>query len=200
MDRPDPRAGEHRDRQLQDHGHVEGDAIALSNAERLQDVAELPHFPEQLPISQETLIARLSFPDESCLVLPRPQNVPVDTVDRRVDLSAQEPFRLRRLPLEDAFPWFVPGQLSREAGPELLEIPVGLPVNGRIPDVRLLPERFPRRELTLLQEEGFDRFVRLTRHVFPPSAAFRILADLSARGADLRRAVVEEVASLPDSA
>jgi hypothetical protein len=44
MDRADARAGEHRVRRFRDHRHVDGDAIALFDAARLQDVGEAADF------------------------------------------------------------------------------------------------------------------------------------------------------------
>ena len=50
MNRADARAGEHRVGGLRDHRHVDGDAVALLDAVRLQHVGEAADFVVQLAI------------------------------------------------------------------------------------------------------------------------------------------------------
>jgi len=52
----------------------------------------------------------------------RATHVPVDAVSGDVELSTDEPFRVRRIPIEDFIPRFHPLQLSRLLGPELLRV------------------------------------------------------------------------------
>ena len=48
VNRADPRAGQHRDRQLGHHRHVDRNAIARLNAKLLQHIGELANFAMQL--------------------------------------------------------------------------------------------------------------------------------------------------------
>src|SRR5262249_26622223 len=90
--------------------------------------------------------------------------VPVDAIDRDVQLAADEPLRLRRLPVEDLLPRPVPVELLREALPEADVVPLGLAVDRGIRDVRALRELPRRRELALLLQEGLEDPVISVRH------------------------------------
>ena len=81
--RADPGTGQHGDRQLGDHRHVDRDAVAGLDAELLQHVGELADFAMQLLIGQHAGVARLAFPDDRRLVLPPRREVPVEAVVRR---------------------------------------------------------------------------------------------------------------------
>ncbi len=70
--RADAGAREHRDRQLGHERHVDRDAIALLDAERLQHVRERAHLAIQIEIRQRAPIARLTLPDNRRLVAARP--------------------------------------------------------------------------------------------------------------------------------
>ena len=67
----DPRAGQHRDRQLRNHAHVDRDAIAFLDAERLQHIGEPADFVMQLLIGQRANFAGLAFPDDRGFVFSR---------------------------------------------------------------------------------------------------------------------------------
>ena len=71
VDGADARAGEQGNGQLGRHAHVDGDAVALLDAERLEDVGELLHFDVQLGVGEAADFARLAFPDEGGLVCAR---------------------------------------------------------------------------------------------------------------------------------
>ena len=63
VDRADPRTGQHRDRQLRHHRHVDRHAVARLDAEVLEHVRELAHFAVQLGIRERARVARLAFPE-----------------------------------------------------------------------------------------------------------------------------------------
>src|SRR5439155_27235831 len=50
--RSNARAGEHGDRWLRRHAHVDGDPVALPHAKRLQDIGELLHLTMKLLVSE----------------------------------------------------------------------------------------------------------------------------------------------------
>lgn len=59
MNGADPGAGEHGDRQLEDHGHVDGHAVALLHALRLEDVGEPAYLLQQLAIRHPRVVVRV---------------------------------------------------------------------------------------------------------------------------------------------
>ena len=69
--RADPRARQHRDRELGNERQVDRDAIAALDAERLQHVRELTDLTIEIEVRQRAAIARLAFPDERRLVAAR---------------------------------------------------------------------------------------------------------------------------------
>ena len=117
VDGADPGAGEHRDRQLGGHRHVDRDAVALRDAERLEHVGELVHLPVEVPVGVGLPVAGLAYPDERGLVAARPLDVPVDAVVRGVELPADEPLRVGRVPLEHLVPLHEPVELFCPAWP-----------------------------------------------------------------------------------
>ncbi len=80
VDRPDPGAGEHRDRCLGNHREVDADAVSLPDAELLQDVPELADLVVKLLVGVDPGIARLTFPDDGGLVAARAVEVAVEAV------------------------------------------------------------------------------------------------------------------------
>ena len=129
MDRADARAREHRDRQLGNQRQVDRDAVAALDAERLQHVRELTDLAVEIAVGQRAAVAWLAFPDDRRLVAARSANVPIDAVDAGVERAADEPLRVRRLPLEHARPRREPLELLGEAGPEGLRIALGAGVD-----------------------------------------------------------------------
>ena len=80
MDRADARAGEHRVGRLGDHRHVDGDAVALLDAVRLQHIGEAADILVQLAIGDVLALARVvALPQDRGLVGARRQ-MPVDAV------------------------------------------------------------------------------------------------------------------------
>ena len=64
----DAGAGQHGDGQLRRHAHVNGDAVAFLDAERLEDVGELLNFAMELLIGKGADFAGLTFPDDGGFV------------------------------------------------------------------------------------------------------------------------------------
>ena len=68
MDGADPSAGQHRDRELRDHGKVDGHAVAMSDTQALEDVGELLHLDVKLTEGQRLGVTWLAFPNDGPLV------------------------------------------------------------------------------------------------------------------------------------
>ena len=68
VDGADARAGEQGDGQLGRHAHVDGDAVALADAEGLEGVGEALHLGVQLGVGEAADLARLALPDDGGLV------------------------------------------------------------------------------------------------------------------------------------
>ena len=89
--RADPRAGEHRVGGLGDHRQVDHDAVALADAERLQDVGELRDLRVQLAVADVRAGRRVvALPDDRGL-LAAGREMAVDAVGRDVELAVLEP-------------------------------------------------------------------------------------------------------------
>ena len=98
--RPDPGAGEHRDRQLRDHRHVDGDAVARLDAELLEGVGRLADLALEVAERQRSGVAWLADPVVGRLVAEAPLDVSIDAVVADVELAAGEPLRERQIPFE----------------------------------------------------------------------------------------------------
>src|ERR1039458_6574390 len=120
MNRADARACEHRDRGLGDQREVDPHAIALADAERLEDVRELLHFAVQIPVRERAPVARLALPYDGGLVSRGAASVTVDAVRRDVELAADEPLGVRRFPVEHLLPGRDPLDSARHPGPARL--------------------------------------------------------------------------------
>ena len=127
VDDPEPRAGEHGDRQLRHHRHVQRDAVAgLQPAEVAQQSGELVDPDVQFLVGDvlDRLVLRFRHEMDRGLV-PVLRQMPIDAVVRGIDFSADEPAPERRLAaIEDLVPLLVPveefGELLVAAG-KLLE-------------------------------------------------------------------------------
>jgi hypothetical protein len=156
VDRADARAREHGDHGLGDHRQIDRHAVALLHAERAQDVAELVDGDVEVPVGQRAAVAGLALEHERGLVAPRRADVPVEAVDRRVDLAADEPLRVRWLPVEHALPGDDPLERGGLLGPVALEIGVGASVDVWIVRLRCRTEGRRGLELPVLVEQGFE--------------------------------------------
>src|SRR5919109_3858856 len=65
----DAGASQHGDRQLRDHGHIDGDAIARAHTDLFEHIGELTHFAVQRLVGEDALIARLTLPDYGGFIL-----------------------------------------------------------------------------------------------------------------------------------
>jgi hypothetical protein len=115
--RADAGAGEHGDGEFGDHAHVDGDDVALLDAEFLQGVGELgdialevvvgeaadvpPIAPAARPSPTAAGADRLAFPDDGDLVAVALLDLAIDAVVADVGCGADEPFGIRDLPVED---------------------------------------------------------------------------------------------------
>ena len=108
------------------------------------------------------LVRGLALPVERDLVAAPGLDVPVDAVVGDVELAAEEPLRVRRLPLVELRERLEPGDaLARLALPERLEV---LVVDRRL-RVRLRRELRGRRVAALLEEQVLDRLAGRFAHV-----------------------------------
>ena len=100
MNRADPRTRQHGVGGFRDHGQVDRDRIALPHAVMFQDVGEAADQAMQFLIGDEALLAGLPFPQNRDLVLARRSQVAIEAVIADVGLTADEPFRVRRIPFK----------------------------------------------------------------------------------------------------
>ena len=154
--RPDAGAGEHGDRRLGHHGHVDGHAVPALDAPALEGAREAVDLAVEIPVREGARVARLSFPDEGGLGPPGGIDVAVEAVVGDVELAADEPLGVRRLPLEGLPPRLEPVELPGETLPEPDGVLRGLSVDGGAVDVGALGELLGRRILPLFLEEGLD--------------------------------------------
>ena len=157
VNRADTRAREHRDGDFGDHREIDRDAVTAPHAQALQHVRELVDVGVQLPVGDAPDLAwRLSLPDQRHAAAPAGADMPVEAIHRCVELAAQEPFRVRWLPLQHAIPRPAPFQLLRPVRPITFRVLPGAVVRHGVPHVGLGFEGFGRREAPLLVEERFD--------------------------------------------
>ena len=130
--RADAGAGQQGHRQLGDHRHVDGDPVALLDAEALEHVGEALHLGEQVGVGDGAGVARLALPVERDPVAPAGVDVAVEAVLGDVERAADEPLGEGQVPLEDRVPVLIPvEQVGGLPGPEPLEVLVGLVVEER---------------------------------------------------------------------
>ena len=122
VDRADPRAGQQCNRQFRRHAHVDGDPVALPDAQRLERICESLHFDVQLGVGHATNLARLPLPDDCGLAGAGSQSMPVDAVVAQVELAADKPFCRWQVPFEHLVPRLEPMQIFRDSSPEGLGI------------------------------------------------------------------------------
>src|SRR5207249_4387541 len=97
-------------------------------------------FDVEIPVGQRPPVTWLALPDERRLVPPRGLDVAIDAVHRDVDLAADEPLRVRRLPLENLAPLLEPVELFCLRGPEGFRVAGCLCVQLRIGNESVLLE------------------------------------------------------------
>ena len=153
--RAQPRAGQHRHRQLRHHAHVDRDRRPLLHPELLQPVGEADHLLLQVTEREDSpVILRLPLPVVGDLATLTGLHVPVHAVVADVELPTEVPAGVGQLPLVDRRRRFEPGHPPRAfLAPELFEVlfvDVGL-------RVCLLRELGRRPIAPLLQEQRLDR-------------------------------------------
>ena len=160
----DARARQHRNRKLDDHRHVDGDAIAFFHAQLAQPVREAADLIEQLSVGDGPAVAGLALVIERDLGGFAGPHVPVERIDRCVEFAVAEPARERLVPLEDLLrrrhplelvgPRFPPGQI----------VALGLLVDAGL-GVGPSSELRRRGEPPGLRHEGFDGVVSRALHI-----------------------------------
>jgi hypothetical protein len=124
--RADPRAREHRDRQLRDHAHVDPDRSTFLHAEFSERVREAHDLALKVgEADRPPLALRFAFPVVgNAIAVPR-VNVTVDGVEAHVELPADVPLRVRRVPFVEGRERLEPGDTrSPLRFPELLPVPL----------------------------------------------------------------------------
>ena len=112
-------ACEHGDRHFGDHRHVDGHAVALGDAERLQCIGGLLHLAQQVVVGDGAAVAWLADPVEGDLLATTSGDMAIDTVLRNVELAVVEPLRKGELPLQCFGEGLPPGQqFTCLVGPE----------------------------------------------------------------------------------
>ena len=154
--RADPGAGQHRDGQLRDHRHVDGDPVAGPDAELDQRVGGLLDLALEVGVGDRPGVAGLADPVVGDLVAEPALDVPVDAVVGDVELAADEPLGERQVPLERRLERLDPVEpLAGEIRPEGLGIGLGAGVQvGR--RVGLGGEGRVRRKGPVLGQEILD--------------------------------------------
>jgi hypothetical protein len=89
----------------------------------------------QVEIGQRPPIPRFAFPDNGGFVAACAADVPIDAVDARVQRAADEPFRMRRLPVQHLRPGREPIELGGEFGPEAFGVAIGARVHRLVAHV-----------------------------------------------------------------
>ena len=152
MRRAEPRAREHRDGQLGDHPQVDRDRRPLAHTELLERVREAHDAALEVGVGDRLRVAGLALPVVGDALAEPGLDVPVDAVEAGVQLPADVPLRVRRLPLAERLPGLEPGQPAGLGAPELLEVAL---VDVRL-HVRLGGELRGRRVAALLGEKRVD--------------------------------------------
>ena len=160
VNRADARAGQHRNRGLGHHRHVDDDAMSLLHAVALQHICKAAHLAMELLVSEHALLARLALPHDCRLRAARPVEVTVQAVLRDIELPADEPLCVRHLPIEHLLPRLLPGEFLRFAREKFLGV-----LDALIPhllvlrhglDARLARKGLGRFEDAVLDESGLD--------------------------------------------
>ncbi len=170
--RTEARAGEHRNRHLGDHRHVDRHAIALANAERLQRVRRLLYLAVQIVVGECAPITRLTDPVNRDLLTKPRGNVSVHAVLSNVQRAVGEPLGERQVPLQRLGEGGAPGEsLTRLLRPEGNGVGGGFGVDSSA-DVRVGGRGGIGREGEACRLEGFNRVllrvVLIVSHA-PPS-------------------------------
>src|SRR5207247_268473 len=121
-DHADADGAEHEDDGFRRRRHVDGDAVALSEAHRPQRAADALGLAMKLGVGQRPALAALVLGDERDVLAVSRRDMVVDAVVREVRDAARVPTKGRRLPVQDAIPLPKPRDLLRRAAPEALRV------------------------------------------------------------------------------
>jgi hypothetical protein len=114
---------EHRVRELGDHGEVNTNPVTLADAKRPQCVGDTTDRGLELGEGDALVFAGLVCDEDNCRFVGVFGDVPVDTVDRRVDAASREPHELAwRVLLERGVRFVVPVELVGLLAPELFVV------------------------------------------------------------------------------
>ena len=131
---------------LRDHRHVDGDPVALLDAQLQQGVGGLGDLVLELGVGDGAGVARLALEVDGDPVAVAGLDVPVDAVVRDVELAVREPLGERRVrPVQRLGRLLGPGQPPGLLGPEAEPVSLGLLVRLRR-DVGVRGELGRRRE------------------------------------------------------
>ena len=117
------RTGEHGDRNLGDHRHVDCHSIALLHAKHLQGIRRLLHLAVEIVVSDRASVAWLAHPVERDALAAASGNMAVDAVLGNVQRAVGKPGGKWELPFEGLGERGSPGeQGARLVGPESLGV------------------------------------------------------------------------------
>src|SRR4030095_10495796 len=122
MHRADPRTGQHGNRGLRNVREINDDAVPLFDVVALKHVGETANFAMQLLVRECAFVTRFALPDNSRLISAWAGQMPIQTIFRDVQFSANEPFGERCFPFEYLFPSGTPKKLIRFARPEFFRL------------------------------------------------------------------------------
>src|SRR5208282_2232192 len=100
----DANRSQHQDDGFRTGRHIDGEAIALLDAQAAQRRRHPLHFVKQLGISEDAPLAALIQIDERRVSAPTAFYVIVEGVVSQVGLRADEPFEGRRSPIQHSVP------------------------------------------------------------------------------------------------
>jgi hypothetical protein len=164
VNRADACARQHGDRELRHQRHVYRDAIAFLRAKPLEDVRELRNLALEVEVRQRPFVTRFTFPDDGRFIAAAAPHVTVDTVRAGVQLSADEPLCMRRLPIESLRPWPRPFQLAGETRPKRFRIVCSVGIDLLVAYDGAVPKRIRGREVPIFAEEVVELGVLLVGH------------------------------------
>src|SRR5947209_3600771 len=108
----------------------------------------------QLLISERAFLSRFALPQNCRLVAAVGGEMSIQAVLGKIDLSADEPFRKRRLPFQNFPPRLLPGKLLRLARPEFVRLLDRLAIHplvlSQVLDLRLIRKLLSRLKDALL--------------------------------------------------
>ena len=87
----DAGAGQHGDRRLRHHRHVESHQIALADSQGLEGIGRLAHLGVELAVGEGAAVTRFPLPDQGRLFGAGPRQVAIETVEAEICGAALEP-------------------------------------------------------------------------------------------------------------